>query len=175
MKKMLLTLLFLAGAVSAQEASPIKAGIMDGSRINEKAKVMRSINKQKDKALDGMKADIEKKRKEFEKKESELKSKQLVMSQEAFAKEAGAFQREVIDFDKQIAERDQKIKKAFVDTLKKLQEDYLDGIVRNVGKQHGFDVILYAQTIVIINKSLDVTDEIIDELDKKIQELEVKI
>ncbi|MDR0367250.1 MAG: OmpH family outer membrane protein [Rickettsiales bacterium] len=175
MKKFLIAALFAALPVSAQEASAFKAGIMDGARINEKAKVMLSINKQKDKAVDSMKADVEKKRKELEKKEAELKTKQLVMSEEAFRKEAAAFQREVIDFDKAMAERDRRVKQAFIDALRKLQEDYLDDIIRGIGKKHGFDAILYAQSIVPINKSLDVTDEIILELDKKVSEFEVKI
>jgi Skp family chaperone for outer membrane proteins len=164
----------MAVAASDGAAKP-SIGVMDLGKINQDAKVMRSLSKQRDKALDGIKSEMEAKKKELDKKESDLKAKQVVMSQEAFAREVQAFQRDVREAEAALQRKGEGIEKIFVDALRKIQRDHLDGILKKVGEKHGYDVIISTQAAFVVNDSLDVTDDIIDELDKKISEMKLDV
>ncbi|MDR3126701.1 MAG: OmpH family outer membrane protein [Rickettsiales bacterium] len=163
------------GVSAEAQGAGTRIGVVEMAKVNSEAKVMRSLNKQKDAKVEEVQDSVKKKRAEFEKKEADLKQKQLVMSQEAFAKEATAFQKEVIDYDRSTQQKLQAIEKGYIDALKKIQEDYLSDIVKDIGRAAGYDMILNSQAAVVLNKDLIVTNKIIDELDRKVQEIELKV
>lgn len=169
---LLVAALVLPGLARAEES---KVGVMDPMRINEEAKVMKSLNGQKESALKKIKSEVDAKRKEFEKKEQELASKQAIVTEEAFMKEAARFRADVMEYDRSTAARVGDVEKAYVDAVKKVQKDYLDGIAKKIGKARGFDVIVNAQAAIILNSSLDITSEVVDELDSKVKELELRV
>jgi Skp family chaperone for outer membrane proteins len=162
--------------VSAEaQGAGTRIGVVDMAKVNNEAKVMKSLNKQKDARVADVQSSVKKKREEFEKKEADLKQKQLVMSQEAFAKEAAAFQKDVIEYDRSTQQKLQAIEKGYLEAIKKIQDDHLSDIVKDIGRAAGYDMILNSQAAVVLNKDLFVTDKIIDELDKKVQEIELKV
>ena len=177
MKKILLasilsTLLFVSSA-NAKEGTSV--GIADVMKINKDAKVMISLNKQKDAKLAAIQAEVNIKRKEFEGKEAELKNKQSLMDKEAFIKELQTFQASVLKYDKSTEQKVASIEKGYIEALKKIQKDYLDRIIKKVGKDKGFDLIVNSQTTVAISDNLDITDDIIEALNDEIKEIELKI
>ncbi len=176
MKKILLasilsTMLFVS---SANAKDGMNVGIADVVKINKEAKVMISLNKQKDAKLEAIQKEVNSKRKDFEKKESELKAKQAVMDKEAFIKELQSFQGEVLKYDKSTEQKVAAVEKGFIEALKTLQKDYLDRIIKTVGKEKGFDLIVNSQTAVAISDNLDITDDIIKALNNEIKEIELK-
>jgi Skp family chaperone for outer membrane proteins len=149
-------------------------GVMDAARINSSAKVTKSLSKQKDAALEKVQGEVDKKRKDFESKETELKSKQLILGQEAFMKEASAFRNELIEYDRATAARVAAREKGYVEGLSKIQKDYLDDIVRKIGRAKGYDIVVNSQAAILLNADLDITDEVIKELDAKVSEIRLK-
>jgi outer membrane protein len=168
----LAAVLVLPGFARAEDA---RVGVMDPMRINDEARVMKSLNGQKDGALKKIRSEVDAKRKDFEKKEQELSSKQALVTEEVFVKEATKFRADVMEYDRQTAARVGDVEKAYVEAVKKVQRDYLDGIARKIGKEKGFDVVINAQAAIILNSSLDITSEVIDELDSKVKEIELKV
>ena len=140
MKKVLLFLFlslgFFTASVKAETTNTV--GIINVLEINDKAKVMKSLNAQRDKAVEEIQDEVNSKRKEFEKKEEELKGKQSLMEKEAFGKEVVSFQMDVMNYDKQTEQKLSKVEKSYVEALKTIQKDYLDRIVRDIGKSKGF-------------------------------------
>ncbi|MCR5506222.1 MAG: OmpH family outer membrane protein [bacterium] len=176
MKKILLasilsTMMFVS---SANAKDGMNIGIADVMKINKDAKVMISLNKQKDSKLSAIQTEVNAKRKEFEKKEEELKNKQALMNKEEFIKELQSFQADVLKYDKSTEQKVAGVEKGYVEALKTLQKDYLDRIIRQVGKEKGFDLIINSQTAVAIVDGLDITDAIIDALNSEIKEIELK-
>jgi Skp family chaperone for outer membrane proteins len=170
-----------AGGDAAQSAGSMpaaggaKIGVMDLVRVTGEAKVMKSLNGQKDAVLKKIKSEVDAKRKEFEKKEQELSSKQAIVTEEVFMREAAKFRADLVEYDRQTAARVEGVEKAYVDALKKVQRDYLDAVAGDIGRKRGFDIVLNAQAALVLDSSLDITAEVIEGLDSKVKELELKV
>lgn len=155
-------------------ASVNNIAVIDMLKINKDAKVMISLNKQKDAALDKIQKEVAEKRKTFEGKEDELKTKQSVMDKEAFIKEIQSFQSEVLNYDKQTEQKVAGVEKAYIEALKTIQDDYLYRIVNKIGKEKGYSLVLNAQTAIVLDKNLDITTDVIEALNDEIKEIELK-
>ncbi|MDR2098421.1 MAG: OmpH family outer membrane protein [Rickettsiales bacterium] len=149
-------------------------GVMDAVRLNAGAKVTKSLARQKDAALEKIQSAVEKKRKDFEKKETELKGRQLALGQEAFMKEAAAFRTELMEYDRSTAAKVSAVEKGYVEALAKVQKDYLDDIVKKIGREKGYDLVINSQTAILLNADLDITDEVIRALDARVSEIQLK-
>lgn len=159
---------------SARAGDSTRVGIADVMRINKDAKVMISLNKQKDAKLAKIQTEVNSKRKDYEKQEEELKNKQALMDKDAFIKELQSFQTDVLKYDKSTEQKVSAVEKGYIEALKTIQKDYLDRIIKKVGKEKGFDLIINSQTSVAISDDLDITDDIIDQLNDEIKEIELK-
>ena len=163
---------FAAKSVSAQD---LKIGVIDILQINKDAKVMKSLNSQKEKMIKDIQASVISKRKELEKREQDLKVKQPVMNEKAFAKEVQTFQMDMLNFDKQTQKKLASVEEGYVSALQKIQKDYLDRILNKLGKEKSFSLILSAQNAVVLDKTLDVTKDAISLLDNEITELKLEV
>ncbi|MCL2438890.1 MAG: OmpH family outer membrane protein [Alphaproteobacteria bacterium] len=165
---------FAASAQKAEDFQPVRIGVVNSQKITENARVMKSINTQRDKLLDDLKASVEKKRKEFEAREGDLRTKRIALSPDAFQKEVAAFQKSVMDFDRSTQEREAAIRKGVFDAMKTVNEDHLEPIIREVGRKYGLDMVLSEAMTVLINNRLDLTDEVLKNLNDKIKDIKVR-
>ena len=177
MKKILFALILSVGffATSARADDGLRVGVMDVMKINSDAAVMKSLNKQKDSALADIQKIVNAKRKDFEKREDELKTKQSLMDKEAFLKELQSFQKDVMDYDKQTEQKVAGIEKAYIEALKTIQKDYLDRIVRKIGAEKKYSLVLNSQTTIVLDKNLDITDSVIDALNEEVKEIKLNV
>lgn len=177
-KNFLIGFAFSMAVLLSNVSNAADFGVIDMVKISEKAKVMKSLNGQKDKALKNIQTTVDSKRKDFEKREAELKTKSSMLSEDAkreFMSEVANFQRDVIEYDRITDTKVKDIEKAYMEALAKIQNDYLDKVVKKVGKEKGLDLVFTSQAAVVINKDLDVTDLVISDLDKQISEIELKV
>ena len=157
------------------EDRPLKLGVMDITRVNEDSKIMRSLAKQRDKAMEDLKSEAEKKEKDFNKKVQDFQQKRLVMDKDASAREEAQLRREMMQAEQELQKKGEAIEKAFMTAVRKVQHDYLDGIMKNVGKKRGYDMIISSQAAALINDDLDVTKEIVGALNDKITDMKLDI
>ena len=177
-KKFLIGFAFGISVLLSNVSNAAEFGVIDMIKISEKAKVMKSLNAQKDKALKNIQNTVDSKRKDFEKREAELKTKSSMLSDDAkkdFMNEVVNFQRDVMEYDKLTATKVNDIEKAYMETLAKIQRDYLDAVVKKIGKEKGLALVFNSQAAVVIDKNMDITDLVISELDKQISEIELKV
>ena len=153
----------------------LKIGVIDVLQINKEAKVMKSLNSQKEKMIKDIQASVISKRKELEKREQDLKVKQPVMNEKAFAKEVQAFQMDMLNFDKQTQKKLASVEEGYVSALQKIQKDYLDRILYKLGKEKSFSLILSAQNAVVLDKTLDITKDAISLLNDEVKEMKLDV
>ena len=153
----------------------VSIGVLDLNRVNQDAKVMKNLAAQRDKELDKIKVELEKKKTEFEKREGDLRAKQVVMSQEAFARDVAQFQKEVREAEVALQRKGEAVERAFMEALRKLQNDHMDKIYKEIGSKRGFDMLLTNQSAFLLNSKLDVTDEIIKALDGRVKEMKLEV
>ena len=190
MKKILLILCLSLGFFSTNaSADDLKIGVVDISKIHREAAVMKSLNKQKDAAIEAIKKNVAEKRKEFEKRDADLKkqeeslrAKQSIMDRDAFMKEAEnfrtaaqKFQTDLLDVDKNTEKKITAVEKAFTDAVRTIQDDYFDRIVRKIGAEKKFSLVINSQTAIVMDKNLDITTDVIDALNSDIKEMKLNI
>lgn len=176
MKKVFYSLLLLAFVgVKPISAQDLKIGVIDILQINKEAKVMKSLNSQKEKMIKDIQASVIGKRKELEKREQDLKLKQPVMNEKAFAKEVQTFQMDMLNFDKQTQKKLASIEEGYILALQKIQKDYLDRILNKIGKEKSFSLILSGQNAVVLDKTLDITKDAISLLNDEIKEMKLDV
>ena len=97
------------------------------------------------------------------------------MDKEAFLKELQSFQKDVMDYDKQTEQKVAGIEKAYIEALKTIQKDYLDRIVRKIGAEKKYSLVLNSQTTIVLDKNLDITDSVIDALNEEVKEIKLNV
>ena len=116
-KNFLICAMFSFGLLMSTSSFAGGFGVIDMNKISEKAKVMKSLNGQKDKLLKNIQTTVDAKRKDFEKREAELKTKSSMLSEDAkkdFMNEVATFQRDVMEYDKTTASKVGEIEKAYM-------------------------------------------------------------
>ena len=158
---------------------------------DEKLKSIQTVVDAKRKDFEKREADLKEKAKDFEKREATLKTKASMLSDDAkkefmgevatfqkdvaeYEKLYNQFQRDVVEYDKSTALKVNAVEKAYMDAVLKVQKDYLDGIIKKIGKNKGLDLVFNSQAAIVVNNDMDITDVVIDELNNQVVEIELK-
>lgn len=158
---------------------------------DEKLKSIQTVVDAKRKDFEKREADLKSKAKDFEKREATLKTKASMLSDDAkkefmgevatfqkdvaeYEKLYNQFQRDVVEYDKSTALKVNAVEKAYMDAVLKVQKDYLDGIIKKIGKNKGLDLVFNSQAAIVVNNDMDITDVVIDELNNQVVEIELK-
>lgn len=158
---------------------------------DEKLKSIQTVVDAKRKDFEKREADLKSKAKDFEKREVALKTKASMLSDDAkkefmgevatfqkdvaeYEKLYNQFQRDVVEYDKSTALKVNAVEKAYMDAVLKVQKDYLDGIIKKIGKNKGLDLVFNSQAAIVVNNDMDITDVVIDELNNQVVEIELK-
>ncbi len=163
--------LFVALPAAAQDA-PIKIAIIDIDAIRLHAAVVKDIRSQIVKFRKVYQDTIQKEEEELRNANQELARKRAILSPEAFSEERRKFERRLADVQRMVQTRRQDLDKAQGDAMSKV-EGTLNGIVLEMAKEKGFDLILRKSQTVLGAKSLHITKEVLERLDKKLPSLKL--
>ena len=161
--------LFMALPAAAQE-EPIKIAIIDIDAIRLHAAVVKDIRSQIVKFRKVYQATIQKEEEELRNANQELARKRSILSPEAFSEERRKFETHLADVQRMVQTRKQDLEKAQGDAMSKV-EGVLNGIVLDLAKEKGLNLILRKNQTVLGAKSLHITKEVLQRLDKKLPSL----
>ena len=104
---------------------------------------------------------------ELKSKENEIKSKKNLISDQEFEKEINNFKKKLSDFQKE--------KKIMVTNLKEIKNkelkvffEKINPIVQNYMNEKSIDILFNSNNIYMGNKNSDLTNELIEEINKKL-------
>lgn len=174
MNKFLISLstIFALFAFNASAADG-KIGILDVEKIVKQSKAMRNIQKQVSKKQDQYQKQVTKKQEALEKEQKKIESKKSVLSQEALEKEVKQFEKKVKDLKEFVDKRQNKLKKASLDGMNKVNEKIKD-IIADIAEERGLSIIIPSAQVLYYQDGLDISDEVLDRLNKKITKVKVK-
>jgi len=164
-------ILFVALPAAAQD-KPIKIAIIDIDAIRLHAAVVKDIRSQIVKFRKLYQATIQKEEEELRNANQELARKRAILTPEAYAQERRKFEQRLANVQRLLQTRKQDLDKAQGDAMSKV-EGILNGIVLEMAKEKGLDLILRKNQTVLGAKSLHITKEVLDILDKKLPSLEL--
>lgn len=156
------------------EAKSQLIAVVDVDRLLSSSKAGKSIQEQHSKKRANF-------QKEFSKLENKLidAEKQLVkdkesLSPEDFAKKRQGFEKEFQETRRLFQKRRNALEKGLADAFKTLRKIIIQ-TTAEVSDERKFDIVLTRESVVIVNKNMDITNEVLKRMDKKISNIPLTV
>lgn len=172
MKKYFFTFL-AAFSIFSLAANAGDVGIIDVDQIMKESTVMRDIQSKIEKKQDEYQKQVQKKQEELESEQKRIESKRNLLSKEAFDKETDTFEKKLDDLKTFVDKKQNSLKKASIDAMSRVNDKVKD-IIADIAKEKGLDVIIPASQTLYYKDGLEVTEEVLIRLNKKITKVDVK-
>lgn len=160
---------------NAVTGADLRIAVISMDKIQSQAKVLENLHEQRAAFENKLKNKLEKEQKEIEKEKADIEKSQDVLSQEALQRRVVEYQKRVNNFQRTLSETAQAIEVAYQEALNTIQKKHLDPIIEGVIAKKNLDLVIdgrMARTGANIG-SLDITDEIINALDKKVSSVKM--
>ncbi len=172
MKKHLIAL-SAAFTLLAFSANAGEIGILDVEKIVKESSVMKDIQGKVSKKQDEYQKEVNKKQTALEAEQKKIEGKKNVLSKEAFEKESQAFEKKVNELKEFVDKKQNSLKKASLDSMSKVNDKIKD-IIAEISKEKELDVIIPAAQALYYKDNLDISEEVLKRLNKKITKIDVK-
>ena len=160
---------------NAVSGSELKIAIVNMDKIQATANALEDLHKQRAKYEEQLKTQLEKEQKALEKEKADIEKSQDVLSQEALQRRVVDYQRRVNQLQRDLSEKAQAIDVSYQEALGKIQKDHLDPIIEGTIAKKKLSIVIdgrMARTGANI-AGLDITDEIINALNKKVSSVKM--
>lgn len=166
-------LLACACLETAVYAQDLKIGYIDSERIFAEYKATRDAQEQFDRDVEAWRKQAEQSERELQEMREDLESQRLLLSEKALQEKEMAVQAKASEYERfvqsiwgptgKIAERNAELTKPIVEKIRK--------VLDKLGAEQGFSIIFDAAdgNIVYGEKALDLTDQVLAELNKEVE------
>ena len=159
--------LFLSLSVAELKAEA-KIGYVDIQKALESTKAGKAAKKSLEKEIQKIQANIKKEEEELRKGSEDLKRKESVLSESVMQKQQAALQQKYLSLQQSIAQNQMTVQKKEQELTEPIVKKILE-VASKIGKSEGYDLILQKSEMSVVwgKSSLDLTDRVIKEVDKK--------
>lgn len=156
----------LMSAPFAHSADVAKIGIVDFQKIVEESEPGKKAKAEINTKGKKMEGELKKKAAEIEEMKKQLEREALVMSTEKREQNERDFRIKVNDFKGLQKRYEQDLQRLQKKVISQLQRDVV-GLTKEIGKKGGFQLILEKSGVLYVPESLDITDQVVAEYNKK--------
>ena len=160
-------------ALFAFNANAGQIGVLDVEKIVKESLAMRDIQNKVNKKQDEYQKEVTKRQNGLEAEQKKIESKKTVSSKEVLEKETKAFEKKVEDLKTFVEKKQNSLKKASVDSMTKVNEKIKD-VIANISKEKDLDLIIPSAQTLYYKDQLEISDEVLSALNKKITKIDVK-
>lgn len=164
----------MTGAAFAQQAEPASIAIIDTRRLFSESLVSQDIREQLVGFSQNLSRDENRIREELIEEKEQLDRQQSLMAPEAFEDRYGELQQRADELNRRIDLHQKRLNVAQVRANRELQR-VLTPIIQKTADRTGATVVLEKGQIVYQRSGLDITTDVIEELDKELPSLEVEL
>ena len=179
-------LIFVSPSV-AQKAAPAKSsneakgqivevqipiGVLDVQSILREAKAVKGIRDQITSYGGKFEEEIEKERNDIRKANQELARQRTILAPDAFAEKRRKFEQRVVEVQKLVQNRQRALDKSRNEAMITVNKTYT-GIVSKVANERNLALIIRKNQTAFSVKSLDITQEILNRLNKQLPSVKV--
>ncbi|MDR2769933.1 MAG: OmpH family outer membrane protein [Rickettsiales bacterium] len=162
---------------NAAFAADVRIAVLRMDAIQQKAKVLANLRKQREKYENELKSSVEKNQKALENEKNNIEKSQDLFAREVLQKRVMDYQRKVADFQRTVTEKAQAIEAAYQKALVGIQEKHLDGLVNAIIAKKKLSLVLDGRFVRMgadSAESLDITEEVVSSLNKRIGHYEME-
>jgi len=160
--------------VSLGSANASNLAVLDVENIIKNSSVMKDIQKKVSAKQTEFQKEIDKKQAELEAESKKIQAKKDVLSEEAFTKEQVKFDKKVEELKSYVEKKQNSLRKASLDAMSKVNEK-IKSIIEEISKEKNIDIVVpSAGTLYFKNSEMDISSEVLKNLNKSITKVDVK-
>lgn len=167
----------LVGSVSgacAQELPLPKIGIVDVQKVLRDSKAAQSVRPEFDRMRKDFQNQVSEQEQRLRQAEQELTRQRAILAPEAFTQKRRAFSEEARNAQNSVQARRRQLDKAFDDTKNEILKNLVI-VAREVAEARKLNMLLEKRFVFLSASTMDVTDEVISRLDKRLPKIAVKL
>jgi Skp family chaperone for outer membrane proteins len=174
LSKLAVSAAMVAGLTSFAIAADDKSVVfVDTQVILEKSTALQKVREQLDKKAEEFKKDSSSKEAYFKKKYEDLEKQKAVLSKEVFEQKSNDLAKEFGDAQKKVQESRGALDKAYTEAMQQFEKALGDIVKEEATKGHA-KVVLPKMQALYSDPSLDITNPVLDSLNKKLPTITVK-
>lgn len=154
----------------AANGANLRIAVIRMDAIQTQAKALQDLRKQKESYESKLRDELTRDQKALEKEKAEIEKSQDVLSRDALQRRVVDYQNRVTKLQRDLTERAQSIETSFQKALNEVQSKHLDPIIEGTIDKKKLSLVIdgrFARTGADA-ANLDITDEVIKALDKKV-------
>ncbi|WP_321391471.1 OmpH family outer membrane protein [Emcibacter sp.] len=159
---------------TAQALPKVSIAVIDGRRITMDSAAGKDIRRQLDVIRQKFQAEIVAKETELKKEEESLSNQRSLVPKEVYEQKVVEFRGKVADMQRDAQEKNRQLEVALVNAQNKLQSA-LTPIYQKIIKERGANMIIDKSLVVEHAAALNVTDEVIEQLDQVLPAVKVEL
>tara|TARA_R110002072_G_scaffold94912_7_gene209348 strand:- start:4226 stop:4819 length:594 start_codon:yes stop_codon:yes gene_type:complete len=167
-------LVVLPAKVDAQEIPVPKIGVVDVQKVLRDSKAAKSIRPEFEKMRKAFQKQVSEQEQRLRQAEQELSRQRAILAPEAFSQKRRAFSEEARKAQSSVQERRRQLDRAFNDTKNEILKN-LVVVAQEVAEAKKLNMLLEKRFVFLSAKTMDVTNEVIARLDKRLPKLAVKM
>lgn len=168
----ILVVVALPSSSVAEDFGPV--AVVNVKKILRESKVTKNIQEQIEKKRKELQAKVSKEEESLREKNQKLAEQRSVLSPEAFTEKSKTFREEVAKAQQSVQEERSKLEKGYGTALKEVQK-VVQSIIAELASKKGFSIAIPAEQILHHNTELDISNEVLETLDKRLPKLKVDV
>ncbi len=162
-------------STDAANAADLRIAVIRMDAIQTDAAVLKDLNAQREKYENELRDELESRQKELESEKAEIEKSQDVLSRDALQRRVVDYQNRVTELQRDLTERAQSIEIAFQKALNTVQNEHLNPIIEGIIAKKNLSMVIDGRfTRIGANATnLDITNEVISALDKKVSKVKM--
>jgi outer membrane protein len=169
---LLSALLFVPVAARAATAPTI--AIVDVEKILGDAKAAKSLQKQIQTKKEAFQKEFSAKEKELKSTETSLLAEQGKITAEEFGKQRKAYEEKILETRKLFQKRRNSLDQGLNKAMGELRKNIVEAAAK-VADEKGYDIVLTRESVLIADKALDITTDVLTALDTKLADIQLKV
>ena len=158
----------------AQEAQPTVIAVADVQRLLRESTAGASLEAQLADLRASLTTIVAEREQALRQQEQELQEQASILAPEIFAERRRAFEEEVIAFQRDVRERQRTLDEAYGEGLNQIRVAIIE-ILQQMVEERGYDLILPQAQILVGSRELDITDDVLAELDQRVPSITISV
>ncbi len=155
-------------------AQNVKLAVVDVEKMLSESKAGKSIQTQLTNRRESFQQEFTTRENDLMNSEKDMVKKKQTMSVEEFANERKAFEKQLFETRSLFQKRRNSLDKGLGNALGELRKHIIK-TTAEIAEEQNFQVVLTRDSVVIIEKEMDITDQVLARLDKNIQSINLDI
>jgi outer membrane protein len=169
----LLATFVIATALTGTAAADSSIGVVNTQKIMRDSKAAQSVRSQLQSKQKAFQSELDAKEKQLLSEDQALVKQRSTMEQAAFEQKVKDFRAKAAVAQREVQAKKLQVDKALASSLESIQETVLE-IVKEVAAEKKMTTVLSAGQVLYAEPALDITDEVLNRLNKKLPNVAVK-